>query len=389
MSRTPRRKYRFPWRDGNRFELLADGPAFFPPMLDAIASARSHVLLEMYLFESGALADRFIAALTEAVARGVDVRVMLDDFGALRLSGTDCERLRQGGVRLAFYNPFRLEKLFDNLARDHRKLLLVDGETAFTGGAGITDVFDSPDPSLPSWRETMVRIEGPVVADWQAAFDSLWRRVHKDGDARAPAPAAVNPVAVPGAAGRVTLIRGPATQEIKRSLLREVDAARRRVWFSTAYFIPSWRIRRALRRAALRGIDVRLLLAGPMTDHPAVRHAGRRFYGRLLAVGVRIFEYQPRVLHHKIALCDDWVTIGSCNFDRWNLRWNLEANQEIIDDGFAEQTAAMFAADFTESVEIRHEDWRRRPWWSRLAESWWGRVDLWLNRLTGGVRERD
>lgn len=389
MSRTPRRKYRYPWRDGNRFELLADGPAFFPSMLAAIASARSHVLLEMYLFESGMIADRFIVALTAAAARGIDVRVLLDDFGALRLSEADRDRLRQGGVRLAFYNPFRLEKLSDNLARDHRKLLLVDGEIAFTGGAGITDAFDSPDPSSPSWRETMVRIEGPVVGDWQAAFDSLWRRVHNYDDTRALAPAIVNPVASPGSGGRVTLIRGPATQEIKRSLLREVSAARRRVWFSTAYFIPSWRIRRALRRAAQRGVDVRLLLAGPNTDHPAVRHAGRRFYGRLLANGVRIFEYQPRVLHHKIALSDDWVTIGSCNFDRWNLRWNLEANQEIVDGGFAARTAAMFVADFAESIEISHEVWRRRPWRTRLAESWWGRVDLWLNRLSGGARERD
>ncbi len=390
MSRAPPRKYRYPWRAGNRFELLVDGPAFIPPMLAAIRSARRYVFLEMYLVESGALADRFIEALSAAAGRGVGVRMLLDDFGALRLSRADRERLRDAGIRLAFYNPFRLEKLFDNLARDHRKLLLVDGEVAFTGGAGITDAFDSPDPHLPTWRETMVRIEGPVVADWQAEFCALWQRHGVQRETPDPVTAAaVSPVVAPGLSGRLTLIRGPATQEIKRSLLREVDAARRRVWFSTAYFIPSWRIRRALRRAASRGVDVRLLLAGPSTDHPSVRHAGHRFYARLLENGVRIFEYQPRVLHHKIVLCDDWVTVGSCNFDRWNLRWNLEANQEIEDAGFADRTAAMFGDDFAECVEIRPEDWRRRPWWSRVAESWWGRVDLWLNRFFGSGLGRD
>jgi cardiolipin synthase A/B len=389
MSRTPRRKYRYPWRKGNRFELLVDGSRFFPRMLADISAARRHVLLEMYLFESGAVTERFIAALLGAAGRGVDVRLMLDDFGALRLVRADRDRLAEGGVQLAFYNPFSLGKLTDNLARDHRKLLLVDGGVAYTGGAGITDEFDPSDPATPAWRETMVRIEGPVIADWQASFAALWRRVSRSQQAQALQPADAQAFQSPGSAGRVTLIRGPATQEIKRSLLRQISVANERIWFSTAYFVPSWRIRRALRHAAQRGIDVRLLLSGPLTDHPAVRYAGRRFYARMLASGVRIFEYQPRVLHHKIAICDHWVTIGSCNFDRWNLRWNLDANQEIDDADFAAQVMAMFRSDFTECAEVRHEEWHARPWLSRLAESWWGRIDVWLNRLGRGARDRD
>ena len=155
-----------------------------------------------------------------------------------------------------------------------------------------------------------------------------------------------------------------------------------RVWIATAYFIPPWKIRRALKKAVRRGVDVRLLLPGPVTDHPAVRHAGRRYYQRLLRHGVRIFEYQPRFLHQKVIVCDDWVSLGSANLDRWNLRWNLEANQEVSDAGFARATCAMLANDFNDAVECRYETWRRRPWRARLPEWLWGMVDRLLERLS-------
>jgi phosphatidylserine/phosphatidylglycerophosphate/cardiolipin synthase-like enzyme len=135
-----------------------------------------------------------------------------------------------------------------------------------------------------------------------------------------------------------------------------------------------------LARAARRGVDVRLLLPGPHTDHPAVRHAGRRFYRRLLAAGVRIYEYQPRFQHAKVSLIDDWVAIGSSNLDRWNLRWNLEANQEIDAPDFAAATAAMFTTDFSASHEYQAHTWGRRGHWSRFAERFWGAVDRWLDR---------
>ena len=170
-------------------------------------------------------------------------------------------------------------------------------------------------------------------------------------------------------------------QEIKRSLYNRVRRAERRVWVQIAYFVPSRKVRRALRQAAGRGVDVRLLLPGPYTDHPAIRHAGRRFYAGLLRAGVRIFESQPRFLHAKTMLCDNWVSIGSSNLDRWNLRWNLEANQEVDNILFAQATGAMFEEDFLNSIECRYEDWRRRPWYARLREHLWGRVDMWLENL--------
>ena len=378
MKSKSNNKYLFPWRSGNRFELLVDGRQFFPPMLEAIESARQYVLLEIYLFESGSVAARFIDAFVRAARRHVTVKLLLDDFGVLGLTPQDRETLVRGGVELLLYNPIRFSKHLRNMLRDHRKLLIVDGEVAFVSGAGITDEFDYPEIPGRSWRETAVRIAGPVIADWQELFVSQWNR-------HAPHPLELPPAAslagAGGVRGRVSVSTALARQDIKRSLYSRVRHAKRRVWLATAYFVPSRKVRRALKRAARRGVDVRLLLPGPHTDHPAIRHAGRRFYSGLLRAGVRIFEFQPRFLHAKTVLCDDWVSIGSSNLDRWNLRWNLEANQEIQDAAFGEAVTGMFNEDFGDCIECHYETWRRRPWHARVREHLWGRVDMWLESL--------
>lgn len=379
----PIHRQRFPWRGGNRFELLVDGEHYFPAMLAAIGAARQVVLLEMYLFESGSVADRFSAALGNAAARGVRVHVLLDDFGARGLSPADRQRMHAAGVHLAFYNPLDYGKLRRNLWRDHRKLLVVDDEVAYTGGTGLTDEFA---PSHPQpWHDIMLAVRGPCVADWRSAFAQLWNRT-RDGK-QAPLRPPMTTTSPSSrtesgpAFGRVTL-NNPLRMEIKRSLLKRLRTPQYRIWIATAYFIPSWKIRRALYQAARRGRDVRLLLPGPYTDHPSVRHAGRRYYGRLLAAGVRIFEYQPRFLHAKLLLCDTWVSIGSSNIDRWNLRWCLEANQEAQDIALADQVAAQFEADFAQSREILAGDWHHRAWYHRLQERFWGTIELWLERLS-------
>lgn len=346
-------------------------------MLDAIAAAQHTIWLELYLCESGRVADRFIAAFLAAAARGVDVKLLLDDFGAYRLSAADRARLITGGVEVLFYNRLRYGKFLHNMFRDHRKLLIVDGVVGFVGGAGIADAFDPPAQAAPGWRETMVRIEGPVLVDWQSLFADVWNHY---------APTQLAPLTVPaafpaGKAGRVTATSGLPVQEIKRSLIRRIRGAHERVWISTAYFIPARKLVRALRHAAHRGIDVRVLVPGPQTDHPAVRHAGRRFFTPLLRSGVRIFEYQPRFLHSKVMLADHWVSIGSSNLDRWNLYWNLEANQEIQDATFAVRVEAMLRRDFADSAECGLDVLGRRSWHVRLREWLWGSVDLWLARL--------
>jgi phosphatidylserine/phosphatidylglycerophosphate/cardiolipin synthase-like enzyme len=369
---------RFPWRGGNHFELLIDGPAFFARMLEAIAGARRYVFLELYLVESGVIADRFVSALTTAAGRGVAVHVLFDAFGAMGLGSDDRRRLLEGGVRLEFYNPLRWRKRLGNLLRDHRKLLLVDGDVVFVGGAGVTDSFDAHDDPELRWRETMLAVTGPVVGDWHALFVRTWMAVGLPP----PAVAAPQPAPLPGGQpGRVVASERLHRQHVARSVTMKIRGARRRVWIATAYFTPPWNLRRALRRAARRELDVRLLVPGRRVDHPIIRYAGRRLYASLLRHGVRIFEYQPRFLHAKVVLVDDGSSIGSSNLDRWNLHWNLEANQEVESREFAASVAAMLEADFRVAEEIHWPRWRRRGLRLRLLERLGGVVDTALRWL--------
>ncbi|WP_305041329.1 phospholipase D-like domain-containing protein [Geoalkalibacter sp.] len=384
MHREKKGKYRFTWRAGNQFRLLVNGNEFYPAMLEAISGARRYIFLEMYLVDSGKTADRFIAALGEAAARGVEVWVLLDDLGAFWLRRPDRQRLAATGIRLAYFNPLRWRGFVRLLIRDHRKLLVVDGEVAFTGGAGISDDFDPQLSPERWWHETMLEIRGACVADWQALFCDTWRRVVDD-------PPALHletpPLLAPGSPGRVAIHgRAMSRSEILRSFVMQVRQARYRVWLATAYFLPPLKLRRALQQAARRGIDVRLLLPGPLSDHPSIRHLGRRYYEPLLRNGVRIFEYQPRFQHAKFVLCDGWASLGSSNLDRWNHRWNLEANQELADGLIAEQLHVLFENALAVSAEISYEEWRRRPWYRRWLEGLLARIEAPAMRLSDWKR---
>lgn len=384
LSKTSRR-FRFPWREGNGFDVLVDGSNFLPRMLDAINSARETILLEMYLIESGSVVDRFITALLDAAERDVQAYLLLDDYGAIGLKQRERERLVHKNIHIAYYNRLRshstlynLYRIFmlrqeHSLYRNHRKLLLVDGQTAFVGGTGLVDEFDPPGHPEMQWRETMVSIQGPVVADWQQLFTTSW---NKSTQQTLSLPQLRSVEHSAAQRGRITVNDIERYSEVLLSLTRHIAHARVRVWFATAYFVPRWRIRRALKRAAKAGVDVRLLLPGPITDHPGVRYISHRLYGRLMKNGVRIFEYQPRFMHAKSVLCDDWVAIGSSNFDRWNLRWNLEANQEIKDEVLATQVKEMFEQDFSNSVEYSYEQWYRRSWFKRLLQWFWKQVEI-------------
>lgn len=375
LALLPERKA-FPPRGPHTYTLHVDGEEFIPAMLDAIAGARQRVFLEMYLFVSGFTAERFIAALAGAARRGVAVHLLLDDFGSHGLSRADRERLVAAGVHIALYNPLGLDRWRVSLLRNHRKLLAVDGEIAFVGGMGIIDAFN-PEARRDGqcWHEVMLGLRGPCVTDWEALFEQCWRQWSRQPIVR-PAPALEPAPAV--ADGQVVGHIRAGGRPVMRSVLTAIGKARRRIWIATAYFVPTVRLRRALLRAARRGVDVRLLLAGPRNDHPAVWHAGRRFYGRLLRGRVRIFEYQPRFLHAKMVLCDDWASVGSSNLDHWTLRWNLEANQAVMDTAFARELAALFTADFEHSEEWTDAAWRNRGRWLRLMERVAGSLDDYL-----------
>jgi cardiolipin synthase len=367
----------WPWRDGNHFQLLSDNEQFFERMLQAIEAASTYVLLEMYLVESGIIAGRFVEALGRAARRGVRVCVVFDGFGSMGLGAGYRRTLTEAKVELRTFNPISLRARLQNFLRDHRKLLLVDGRIAFTGGVGLTDEFAIPGRPGQPWRDLVVEITGPVVADWQRAFDRTWRRSGAPlGIADPPASAALPD----GATGRVALSEARERSMLANGVVRRLESARSRAWIMSAYFVPSRRFRKALRRAARRGVDVRLLVPGPLTDHPWVRHAARRFYGKMLRNNVRIFEYQPRMLHAKLILCDDWVSIGSSNLDRWSFKWNLEANQEVDSAAFAAVAAGVFEGDCTQSEMLSRRNWPRRAWVGRLQERIAGVLERMLDR---------
>ncbi len=367
------RPFRFNWQSKNHFQLLYDGPSFFKSMLDDISQANNFILLEMYWVESGYVSKKFVEALSKAASKKVKVYILLDAFGSRDLNVVEQNQLISSGVKLCFYNPLKLSEHKLALFRDHRKLLIVDGLTAYVGGAGLSDEFEQELQPEANWRENMVKIQGDNVQQWQQLFTDNWQKWSNIA------------LAIPTHAnwpatfkhgnfqhkGRVTMTSGPDFLEIKRSFINHVRHANKCVWISTAYFAPSRSLRKTLCRSARRGIDVRILIPGSITDNPMARYNGQRYYTRFLKAGIRFFEYQPRFLHAKLVLCDNWVSLGSCNLDRWNFRWNLDANQEIEDDTFSASVIDVIKKDFDESKEITLEDWKKISFFHKLKISFW------------------
>ncbi len=370
---------RFPWRDGNQFELLVDGPHYFPSMLAAISEAQQTIDLEMYLVSSGKLFTQFKQALLAAAQRGIRIRILLDHYGAQQLNAHDRQALQAPGIDVTWFNRLRWRKGVGNLLRNHRKLLLIDRQLAYVGGAGLTDEFSGDHGSQQPWHEFMLAIRGPVASDWHALFERTWIGVGASlfkqwrGSHSAPACGTQR--------GRVCASNGPHSHHVVQSLYRQLGQSQRCFWLVTPYFLPSLKLRRLLIQAAKRGLDVRVLVPGHLTDHPAIRHASRRHYARLLRNGVRIFEYQPCFIHAKVALCDDWVSIGSTNFDRWNLHWNLDANQEIADTAFVVLVREQLQQDFASSEELHYDTWLQRPLYLRCLEWLNGGLDKLLAKL--------
>jgi len=370
-------------RTGNTFRLLSGADAFTPAKLDAIREAKRYVLFEQYLMSSGELADQFIEAFAACAQHGVPVYMLLDHFGSRELSEADRQRIRDAGIHLAFYNPAYLTHFLRGLSRNHNKLLLIDGECAFTGGAGITDDFlpgSRGDTNQPCWMDVVVEMRGKIVNDWQRMFCSNWNGLNVLGGGPIDVPP-VTPWQAGEQRGRVAVSQRGRRKFIRRSLLGRIGHASDKVWLATAYWLPGRIILRQLRAAAGNGADVRLLLPGPINDHSTVYHAGRRYYHYLLRHGVRIFEYQPAFMHAKLYLCDHWCSIGSCNMDRWGLRWNLEANLESDDPQLCAQAEAFFTQAFEQSHEVTLQTWLQRPVGNRLREWMFGYIDLMIERF--------
>jgi cardiolipin synthase len=347
----------------NRVALLRDGTQTYPAMLRAIAAARSTICLESYIFQEDEIGHRFAQALSERARAGVEVNLMVDAF-ASPLGGAFLRELGDAGVRVVRFNTLGWRRLFSRLwHRDHRKLLTLDGEVGFTGGMNIDLEHADVREGGAGWRDTDVRIVGPAATDLQQCFLRNWRRQGgPEVDARRYAPPQPGDGRVRIVANELELRR----RDMRKEYLRAIRAATRRIWLTQGYFLPPLSTRMALRKAARRGVDVRVILGGT-TDVNAVLWASRALYGGLLAAGARIFEWRGTVLHAKTAVIDGrWGTVGSTNFDYRSLYLNLELNAVVEDEKFGAALESLFEGDLPHCHTVTLAEWRARPWLSRL-----------------------
>jgi len=354
-------------RGGHRVELHRDGAEAYPRMLEAIRGARASVFLEMYIFAEDAIGKRFAETLVERAKAGVDVRLMYDAAGSKDSSREFFGELRSQGVKVVEFNPLaRFWGGFRFRRRNHRKLLVVDGRVAFLGGINIARDYASTADGGLGWRDTGVALEGPCVADLAAMFAEIWTRERRRRD----------PPIVPGAApagegARVLVLSSQRYRdrwEIAQHYRHAIRQARSRVWIANAYFLPSRRFRRALREAAWRGVDVRLLLPS-RSDFAPVLYAAQRLFASYLRAGMRIFEWPGAMMHAKCAVVDGaWSTVGSFNIDHLSLINNYELTAVVDDRDFGARMESMFERDFAQCREITRDGWKRRGWTRRWLE---------------------
>ena len=354
-----------PVLDGNRVRVFFRGPETFEAMRAAIDAAQREVLIESYIFKDDATGRSLLETLGRAVARGVTVRVLADAFGSIATRRAFWKEMRAQGIEVRLFNPLFPHLLLQPF-RDHRKILVIDAITAFTGGMNIGDEYGS---SLSAhggpWRDTHVQVAGPAAWAMAIVFTEAW---HAAGGS----PVVLGPLE-PQTGGVAALVLNSrpfrGTGEIASSLAAMVAAARQRIWITNAYFAPRRRAVDLLGQAAARGVDVRLLLPG-RSDVSLVRHAGHGHYAALLARGVRIFEYQAAVLHAKTVVADDFLSIaGSSNLDFRSFHFNAECNVVLFGSDTALCFTEAFEKDLEKSVEITPAQWARRTTLHRIGDS--------------------
>jgi cardiolipin synthase len=353
---------------GNRSEILINGDRIFPSMLGAIASARHTVDLLTYIYWRGQMGDRFGDAICERAEAGVSCRVLLDAVGSVKMDPALIKRMKDCGARVYRFRPPKPYAIRRGNNRTHRKLLVVDGRIGFTGGIGIADLYRGHAQDQEHWRDSQFRIEGPAVSEMQAVFLDNWIETGNpllDGPAYFPVLDSVGPEL----AQTVLSSPGGGTEGLHLMFLLAIASAERSIRIANAYFVPNTIAVEMLVAARRRGVNVEIIVPGPVNDAKLVERASRAKWGPLLEAGVKIYEYQPTMYHTKVTLVDDyWVSVGSTNFDNRSFRLNDEANLNVLDDGFGRAQAEVFAQDRTRAREVTLEEWRHRPVTERLEE---------------------
>ena len=351
----------------NRAVLLRNGDETFEAILEAIRGARRSVNIEIYIFDHGTIAAEFARALSERARAGVAVRVLVDGFGS-RLGDLE-EEMAAAGVRIEEYKPLRIYSLFRVGNRTHRRVVTVDGKVGFCGGFAIDDRWRGNARGPSEWRDTNIRIEGPVVAQLQHVFLEDW--VHTTGEVlHGPEQFPAIEPAGGMLAQAISSSRTDQSSMAKLLYYMAIQAARRKIWIENAYFVPDRQIRQGLVAAAARGVDVKIIVPGKYIDSPNVRLASRFHYGELLDGGVEIYEYLPTMMHNKVMVADGlWASIGSINFVNRSMKKNGEANVCVYDAGFAAQVEAMVTDDLAHCERFTKEKWKKRSLLARFSET--------------------
>ena len=353
---------------GNSVTDLENGDEIFPAMLEAIRSAQRTITFETYIYWSGETGRQFAEALEERARAGVKVKVLIDWAGSIKMEGSLLQEMKDAGVEVHQYRPLKWYNLGRLNNRTHRKLLVVDGKVGFTGGVGIADLWMGHAQDPDHWRDLHFRVEGPVVAQMQAAFNDNWIKttgVVLNGQEYFP------PLERAGDMDAHMFVASPAggSESMHLMYLMAIAAAEQSIDLQASYFVPDDLIIKALQAARHRGVRVRVNLPGKHIDSETVRLASKAHWGELLLAGVEIYEYQPTMMHNKLLIVDRLMTsVGSTNFDVRSFRLNDEASLNVYDAAFAERMTEVFEADLKPTVQYTYQRWKDRPAKEKLFE---------------------
>jgi cardiolipin synthase len=353
---------------GNDIRVLLNGD-LYPLLWHDLRSARTSIALQSYYAMPGAVADTLKAILIDRARAGVRVLLLFDAFGSEKIPAGWRAELRRGGVNFAMLRTLEWSTLHNAGDRSHVRAVVIDGRIGYTGGFGFADYWLGDGQHDAQWRESNVRLEGPVVAQLQAAFAAAW--VEATGELLADAaffPPSPGTTTRPAAA---VFFSRPSvgTTSAERFLMIMITGAQRRLYITNSYFVPNADFRRLLKLAASRGVDVRVITAGPLTDVKTTRLAGRYHYDELLAAGIRIYEYAPAMMHAKTLVVDGrWSSVGSMNFDNRSLAFNDELSLVVADTAVGNEMESIFVTDLTRSTEMTRSEFGRRSWVERVSE---------------------
>lgn len=353
---------------GNKIVLLHNGDQIFPALLEAIHSAKKSINFEAFLFYSGNIGSQFRDALSERARAGLRVRVLLDGVGSgAKLDNSDVEMMKKAGCQFAYYHPTHSWRIDRTNRRSHRRILVVDGKVGFTGGVGFADQWQGNGDGKDHWRDIHARIEGPLVAKLQGAFQQHWIKAFGDVLSGADEFPALQPAgnlrAQVVASHSFSVAAVPLVQAVA------ISSAEKSVFITNAYCTPNDDQVELLVQAIKRGVDVRLLLPGRHNDQPATKAAGREAYGKLLQGGVKIFEFEPAMIHSKTMVVDGFFSMfGSSNLDSRSSQINEELDVTVYDETFGREMQEVFQRDLEQSQPYTLEQFNSRSLWERSIE---------------------